>query len=79
MLVMNLSNDGGCQIEGGDTVIETATVPGGDERREGRGGKGVGAGIDTDMQAITGLAPRAEVGTETVTNLMTCCRALGSV
>lgn len=65
-------------------VTDTATATGGDERRgderrEGREGKGAGAGIDTEIQVVTGFAPGAEVGIETVTEVLTCCRASASV
>jgi hypothetical protein len=43
------------------------------------GGKGAGAGIETDMQVVTGPAPGADVGIETVTEVLTCCRASASV
>jgi hypothetical protein len=31
------------------------------------------------MQVVTGVAPGADVGTETVTDVLTCCRASASV
>ena len=54
MSAKNSPNDGGCQRGGGAIVTDTATATGGDKRREGRGGKGAGAGIETDMQVVTG-------------------------
>jgi len=60
-------------------VTDTATATGGDERRVVGGGKGAGAGIDTDMQVVAGIAPGADVGTETVTEVLTCCKASASV
>ena len=72
------SNDGGCQTGDGAMVTDTATATGGDERREVGGGNGAGAGIETDMQVVTGPAPGADVGTETVTEVLTCCRASAS-
>lgn len=61
------------------TVTDTAPATGGDERREVGGGKGAGAGIETDLQVVTGRAPGADVGIETVTEVLTCCRASASV
>ena len=78
MPARNSPNDGGCQT-GEAIVTDTATATGGDDRREGRGGKGAGAGIETDRQVVTGPAPGADVGTETLTVVLTCCRASASV
>lgn len=79
MSTKNSFNDGGCQTGGGAMVTDTATATGGDDRREVGGGRGAGAGIDTDIQVVTGSAPVAELGTETVTEVLTCCRASASV
>ena len=60
-------------------VTDTATATGGDERGDVREGRGAGAGTDTDIQVVTGPAPGIDVGTETVTEVLTCCRASASV
>ena len=75
----NSSGVGGRQTGDGAMVTDTATATGGDEQRGGRGAKGAGAGIETDMQVVAGPAPGADVGTETVTDVLTCCRASASV
>jgi hypothetical protein len=79
MSVRNSSSVGGRQTGDRATVTDTATATGRDERREVGRGNRAGAGIETDMQVVTGLAPSAEVGTETVTEVLTCCRASASV
>lgn len=60
-------------------VTDTATATGGDDRREAGGGRGAGAGIDTDILVVTGSVPEVEVGIETVTEVLTCCSASASV
>lgn len=60
-------------------MIDTATAAGGDERREVGRDIGAGAGIDIDTKVVTGLAPAADVGIDTVTEVFTCRRASASV
>ena len=60
-------------------VTVTATATGGDDQREMGGGRGAGAGIDTEIQVVTGPVSGTEVGIETVTEVLTCCRASASV
>jgi microcompartment protein CcmK/EutM len=59
-------------------VTDTATATGGDDQGE-VAGRGAGAGIETDMQVVTGSAAEVELGIETVTEVLTCCRASASV
>ena len=79
MSVRNSSSVRGRQTGDRATVTDTATATGRDKQREVGGGNRAGAGIKTDMQVVTGLAPSAEVGTKTVTEVLTCCRASASV
>ena len=79
MSARNSSNVRGCQTGGEAIVTDTATATGGDERGDVREVKGAGAGIDTDMQVVAGPVPGADVGIETVIEVLTCCRASASV
>jgi hypothetical protein len=79
MLARNSSSVGGRQTGDRAIVTDTATATGGDKRREVGRDNRAGAGIKTDMQVVTGPAPSADVGTKTVTEVLTCCRALASV
>jgi hypothetical protein len=59
-------------------VTDTATATGGDDQGE-VAGREAGAGIYTDMQVVTESAAEVELGIETVTEVLTCCRASASV
>jgi hypothetical protein len=58
MSAKNSSSVGGCQTGDEAIVTDTATATGGDDQGEvgARGARGAGAGIDTDMQVVTGSA-----------------------
>jgi hypothetical protein len=60
-------------------VTNTATATGGDERGDVREAKGAGARINIDMQVVTGPVPSADLGIETATEVLTCCRASARV
>jgi hypothetical protein len=79
MSAKNSSNVGGCQAGCEAAVTDTAIATGGDDRREVGGGRGAGAGIDTDIQVVTGPISGADVGIEMVTEVLTCRRASASV
>jgi hypothetical protein len=79
MSTRNSSNVRGYQIGGGVTVTDTATTIGRDKRSEVGGGRGAGAGINTNIQVVTRFVPSLDVETNIVTEVLASCKALASV